>query len=329
MTENILAKLEIYQERTKNLLDWLFNEFRGDQKQIAAALSIHPANVCKIFNGTYTGNIELMTDRVEAVKLRRDRILNNLFIEGETASNIFDVLDRTRDFGTMSLIQGASRRGKTAAVKEWIRRNSDGFYNISYIDCPADKSTKSFILEVAKSIRVSQNGSRYQVSERIQDKLTNRDILIFDESTRLLQRGMNTDALEFIRRLHDQQQVAVVFIATGWFDTEVQSGRLAVYLEQLVGRLEDRLTIPKDVSRSEVRKFLSPYVEGGKANDELMKLAMKVVRGKGKLADLSRHINDALLLARALHQDKISSEFFLASIEERSGKSLWSEPNNQ
>lgn len=325
MTEDKLKNLDNYDERTRRILTDLFRETEGDSRKMAGAINIHISNITKIYNATYSGDLETYIDRAEAWLRRRRRVLANIFIEGETARNIFNTLNRVRDQSSFALITGASRRGKTHTIKEWCARNSDGIWKPIYIECPSDKSTLSLVVEIAKAMRIGANGSKRQIVERIEDKLNAHYILIFDEATRLLQRGDPSEVLETIRRFHDQRECGICFLATPWFEGHLTGGKNAIYLEQLVGRLDDILRIPKEISRGEVRKFLAPYCRDKKVPEDLMKLATTVARQTGKVADLQRHINDALLLARAVNRDHLDAELFVSAIEQRKGVGLWSE----
>lgn len=325
MTENVLKNLEQLDERSRKVLTDLFKELGGDSRKIAGALHIHVANISKLYNATYEGNIEQLVDKAEAFLRKRRRILVDLFIEGETAKNIFNVLNRVRDQSSMALIVGAARRGKTAAVREWIGRQSESFWKPCYVECPPDKSTRSLLVEIAKSMRLDAGGTKRQLTDRIEDRLNSHYILIFDEATRLLQRPDPTESLEVIRRFNDQKEAGIAFIATDWFETHLVSGKHRVYMEQLIGRLEDTLRVPGAVSRGEVRKFLAPHCVDNRVTDDLMKLAMQITATPGKVAALQRHLNDALLLARACHSDTLTVDYLLAAIEQRKGTGLWSE----
>lgn len=328
MTNDILANLSSYQdERTTRLLTWLFEQYKGDTRRIASAIQMHPATVSKIFGGNYPA-IDQVVDRIEAHKARVDRMLVTDFVESETSKNIFEILYRVKTLGTMALIQGPSRRGKTHAIKEWIKRNNDPLHHVYYVDVPPEQSTRALLCEIARAIGTARDGNRYGITERICDRLTNRDVIIFDESARLLKYKDPTDGLELIRRMHDQQGVGVCFCATNWFESEINGGRLAVYFEQLVGRLEDSLIIPAKVSRAEVKAFLSEHTQGTPSN-EIIRIGLEIVNGKGKLASLSRHINDALLLARDIKSDTLSADHLRAAVRARQDSGIWSEPETR
>ncbi len=317
--ESLIAHMD---ERERGLMSWLWKRGDGVIARMATIVGVHESTISRVLKGGYQGHRDGVFDKIEARKKRIERIKASVFVETEVTRAIFDVLDRARDFGRMALIRGASRRGKTFAIKEWVTRNSNGVFRPVYIDAPVSRTMGPFIKEIAKKLGIASSGKMAcQIREAVEDKLTENYIIIVDEATRLTELSNKRDALEWLRRLHDTIGCGVVLCATDWFSNKIEGDK--VYFEQLIGRLEDNIPLESKVSDSEIRAHIRPYIPKGEIEKGMMKLCREICRTDGKIAYLNTIINDSLHLAKEYGRSTIEVNDMIACIEAR--KPIFSE----
>lgn len=222
---------------------------------------------------------------------------------------IFSTLDYAYNRQTCVLIQGRTGRGKTVAVRAWAASIKDAYY----IDCPSDGGIPTIASAIAKvSGSPSVSGLDVHLASR-------RTILVLDECARLIpSRSKRARALEYLRRLHDQSNVALAFVATDFFMRECTMGGLGEYLEQFIGRFRDKLIIPDFVSREEVIDILSAYIT---PDDPITDFAFKVANapGQGGARRLWWLVEDASAIARRTAH-KIDLPFLKATLTDYEGR---------
>ncbi|NLZ62372.1 MAG: AAA family ATPase [Lentisphaerae bacterium] len=212
---------------------------------------------------------------------------------------IAKTLDYARSRRACVLIQGRTGRGKTTAAKQWCARKR----NVYYVDCPPNgalQSLQNILMEVtgAASIRDMELSLSAQ-----------KATIILDECARLIpQRAdRNAIALEWLRRLHDTGDVALVFIATNFFIKRCTAGGIGEYLEQFLGRFRDKCIIPDYVSEMETSHILAAFAdstaegEEPELDGELVEWCCAVANesGQGGARRLWWLLEDAFAIAKA------------------------------
>jgi DNA transposition AAA+ family ATPase len=138
------------------------------------------------------------------------------------------------------------------------------------------------------------NSELIQILERSFDY---RHTLIFDEVARLLPARSNSiTPIEFIRRLHDVCGCGVVLIATDVFPSEMRSGRLREWFEQLDGRIAVQLRIPAAVTRQEAAEICTAFTPEPAA--DLIAEARRIAGQQGRVRVLFTLLRMAAMLAQ-------------------------------
>lgn len=204
---------------------------------------------------------------------------------------VFKTLDYAAARRCCVLIQGRTGRGKTEAVKAWCAGRKDAYY----IDCPPDGGMPSLLATISE---VTKAPDASDLSSWLAGQ---RAVIILDECARLVQaKGKRPKTLEWLRRLHDQSNVALAFVATDFFIRECSGGSVGEYLEQFVGRFRDQLIIPDFVSKDECRGILASVMP--EPAEDAVKWAFRVAneQGKGGARRLWWLIDDAADIARRM-----------------------------
>ncbi len=331
--DNVLQRgTRDYDQRDQDDLQWLFSyatqELDGSRIRLCEEVDADWTTITRIASGTYGAAIANFMVKVRDLKARVMASAGATgFIDTMVSRKIHDVLDYALagdiKGGKIVLITGSSRRGKTEAIQEWCRRNNHG--RSVYVDAPESGGMRALLYEIAHATRVNKGRKTSDLRERVIDSFNRRRILIIDEIARLIPKGREPKIveLEFLRRLHDKTGCALALVATPVFEHLVDTARLHDYLEQLVGRIEDPLQIPRLVYRQECRDILKAFDAAGD-DRALLDLAHQIANGTGKLGVLFALLRQAASLAKRKGVP-ISHAHLQAAYQRRQNRFTWPE----
>lgn len=315
-----------YPPETSELLIWLHGyacQVLRTRQRLTGALGYDWSVVIRVWDGKYEGNIPAFLESVARLKRQADRTRGSEFIDTQVTRRIMAACDRARDYGDVVLITGPTGRGKTLTLKEWQALNNHG--RALYLDLPVPATRRTLTDELSTLLGYRNRRWRkaHQSQSAIEDSLDSSNILIIDEATRLLPSGRsgNFSAAEFLRRLHDVLGCGLVLSATNLFKAEMEAGVHQRYFEQLFGRIEELVDIPKEVSLSEVREICQRFEP--KATGELITSVRHYANaGRGGLRTCVRLLRQA----RGLSDDDrqpLSKDYWAAAVELREKNHAW------
>lgn len=175
---------------------------------ISRAIGRSAAAVSQYLSNTYQGNITQLEDELKGfLERQKERLkkpkLQLDFVYTTAARKTFEVSRLCHLDGEMGLIYGEAGIGKTVAVKEYIKRNSDAIL----IEADLGYAAKILIHEIHKALGLGDGkGNIHGMMERIIDRLKGSGrLIIVDEAEHLPYR-----ALELLRRIHDKAGVGIV-----------------------------------------------------------------------------------------------------------------------
>lgn len=305
------------------LLAWAAAELDNSRDRLCEMLGADYTTLVRVCTGKYPSSIAPFMQKVRDVRRRATESVGTAgYVETIVSRKIWETLDYALagdlDGGRLVMISGHTRRGKTAAVREWLRRNNHG--TSVYVDAPESGGQRLFLQEIGRQLRISADRPTAQLWDRINASFNRRRILIVDEVLRFLPRGHHgpkaPPQLEFLRRLHDTRRCAVALIATPVFAREMDSGNLRDYLEQLLGRIAEPLTIPDRVYRSEVRQILASLVPS--PADDLVDLATTIANQPGRLGIMFELLRQAQALAKRRREPLALKHLSAANARRRS-----------
>ena len=310
----------------QELLIWLHGyaaQVLRTRQRLCTELGYDWSVIIRLWDGKYPGDVNAVLEAVTRLKQKADRARGSEFISTQVTRRIMAACDRARDVGDMVHICAKSRRGKTVTLKEWQALNNHGLS--IYVDLPVPCSRRTLVDELA---RVLGRGSRawrkgHQTQAAVEASLDRRNVLILDEAGRLLPSGSSTtfSAAEYVRRLHDTIGCGIVLSTTNLFRTEMERGSHQTYLEQLLGRIEEPVYVPNEVTLSECREIAQHF--NPKAGGDLIK-AMRAFAnsGRGGLGTAIRLLRQAAAGAADVGE-AVTLDHWDAAVELRTGDQAW------
>ncbi|WP_044213655.1 ATP-binding protein [Flammeovirga sp. OC4] len=139
-----------------------------------------------ILNGNYKVGDSFISDRI----FNRVRLFlsNDFLIENDNLDKTICCLKEALDFSEYRIICGHTGRGKTFAVKEFIKIFPNA--NVFLITCDGDMTSKELVTEICLQMDINPVGTVSRLRKEISKKLLKYDkkpLLIFDEAENLRQ----------------------------------------------------------------------------------------------------------------------------------------------
>ena len=325
--DNVLMEgIKGYKKKDQEDLLWLLTygaEKVQSRDALCSLLGCDWTTVVRICSGKYGASIKGFMAKVRDLKRRAADNTETGFVETLVTKKISAALDYALAGnlrgGHMVLISGPSGRSKTETVKEWCRNNNHG--KSIYVDAPVSGGLRALLQEIARKTRITGNLTTDEMSNRIFKSFNRNRILILDEVVRLLPKGKRIPTeLEFVRRLHDTTGCAVALIATPTFLNEASKGRLRIFFEQILGRL-DPLQIPLTVFKAEVRDICGAFCKGAVPAD-LVKLGSHIANQPGRLRVFFDLMQKASFLA-GRKKEKLSAKHLQTAYNRRRNRNDW------
>ncbi len=185
-----------------------------------------------------------------------------------------------------TLIFGETGRGKTLSAKHWCSQNERAVY----LQLEASTTLSSLVRQLAQTLTGQTHGSTQENKDAIKQYLLNNDCLIvIDEANQLLaapSMSSKKKNMEYIRLdLFEKTLTPVAMIFTTYSLGEFTHGRLSSFLEQFLGRAQNKVEIAPRLFRvSEITPIVKYYFEN--PSEDLINSAMEVASGNGKLRSL-------------------------------------------
>lgn len=174
---------------------------------VATAIGIAKSTVSMWLNGTYKGDNDKITDKVNNfIQRERERSKDEeLPIVDISIMKFINEIGRTcHTKGKIGVCAGRAGLGKTVAVKEYTKN----FLDAILIESDSGYTAKSLLLEIHKRLGLSGKGCAYDLMNEVVNKLNNSGrLLIIDEAENLPYR-----ALEITRRIHDKTGIGVLLV---------------------------------------------------------------------------------------------------------------------
>ncbi len=330
--DNVLhAGIADYSEEEQDDIQWMFTfartELHGSRDRMCETFDLDWTTIVRVAQGKYGAKLDNIIDRIRDVRRRFQESGATTFVQTVVTRKVFEVLDYALagdlEGGRIVLISGDSRRGKTAATREWCRQNNHG--RSVYVDCPVSGGLRALMTEIADRVGVNAGRKTCDMQDRILKSFHPRRILLVDEVLRLLptRRGdRRPTELEFIRRLHDVTRCAVALIATPVFEQEMQAGWLRNYMEQLLGRIADPISIPPRVFRSEAREICASFTRN--PSDSMVTLAHRIANEPGKFGVLFELLRQAAGAAKR-RGEPLGEAHLGAAYKRRKERNSWPE----
>ncbi|MEO0258985.1 MAG: AAA family ATPase [candidate division WOR-3 bacterium] len=178
---------------------------------ISRAIGRSTAAISQYLSGSYAGNISQLEEILQGYitrykeKLRKPKLCIE-FVNTSIARKCFEVARLCHLDGEMGLLYGDAGLGKTMAIKEYAKRNSD----VVLIEADLGYTAKIVIAEIYKALGLPGEacGHIHNMMDRIVERLKGSGrLIIIDEAEHLPYK-----ALELIRRIHDKTGVGILLV---------------------------------------------------------------------------------------------------------------------
>ena len=252
--EELRARLEIFSE-----------ENNMSYTKIAKAMGVGSSTLSEWRKGTYTGDNEAFSKKVEDFLNRHKRKIKriNFSVNTEVKKRVFHVLNTIKKYVSSNItegiiesakigyIYGRAGLGKTHALQEWLKT-----YGGRGVLITAENGISSvgLIKKLARELKLDTSGSSETLKDRIKDavKLT-ETIIIIDEGEHL-----KANVIDIIRSIADQTGVGVVIAGTEVLKSKILS-RKKEY-EYLSSRAVVNITL-KDLAIDDVSSIVKEFLK--------------------------------------------------------------------
>ena len=223
---------------------------------------------------------------------------------------VHDALDYTAETGSMSLIEGPARFGKTHSVKDWCERNPG---RARYVQMESSRDEMSFFRAIAKSLGVSirLNSKAQELRQRIEETLQGGDLmLVIDEDHYLWPNLIDSRTLpgriNWILTALVNNGVPVALVTTPQFlrNQKEFENRTRWTSEQLTGRIGHYEPLPDALTAADLEKVSASLLPGADAKTIEMLVAYAQASAK-YLAGIRHAVDRATFIARKEGREKI------------------------
>lgn len=186
-------------------LKTLMNRKKLSFSTVSKALGIARSGLNMWMNGNYPGNTAKIENAVRAF-LDREKIREAKysidFIMTSVAKVVFEVAETCHVEGEIGVCYGNAGLGKTSAVKEYARQNTD----VILVEADLGYTAKVLFSEIHKKLGLDGLGNSHKMISEIIDRLKDSGrLIIIDEAEHLPYKS-----LELLRRVHDKAEVGIL-----------------------------------------------------------------------------------------------------------------------
>ena len=172
---------------------------------VSKALGIARSRLNMWINGNYPGNTSKIETAVRAF-IEREKLRDTKhtidFMLTSVARIVFEVAETCHVEGEIGVCCGMAGLGKTSAVKEYARQNSD----VILIEADFGYTARVLFSEIHKKLGFEGTGTTHSMIIEIIDRLKDSGrLIIVDEAEHLPYKS-----LELLRRLHDKADIGIL-----------------------------------------------------------------------------------------------------------------------
>ena len=213
----------------------LMKQTGKSQKQISKEIGISSATVSQFLNGTYTGNNEEISKRVEQyLTVEKDRLnkVNDevFYTELHNTKSVLFACGIAHNKNLITLVCGEAGAGKTTALNYYVQQNSSSIM-VTANSCT--KTATSILGLICQELHVRAPMKKAVRMDIIVKRLkdTNR-LLIIDEADHL-----NIDALQAVRNINDMAGIGIVLAGNNKIYLQMKSPRTGGVFDQIRTRI--------------------------------------------------------------------------------------------
>lgn len=176
---------------------------------VSRALGISSAAMSQWLSNTYAGNVSKINDAVKSFLQRQNERLKAPkkvfeFVMTSVAQRVFEICRLCHLDVEIGVVYGEAGIGKTEAIKEYTKRNSD----VILIESDLGITAKTLFFELHKKVGMDGRGGLHYLFEDVVARLKDSGrLIIADEAEHLPYR-----ALELLRRVYDKASIGILLV---------------------------------------------------------------------------------------------------------------------
>ncbi|PMS49941.1 AAA family ATPase [Vibrio parahaemolyticus] len=260
--------------------------------QIAKEISVSPATLSQILNGSYKADPSKMIQKLERwLNYREEKnakpSVNPGFVMTQTAQLITNDLTYAQVTESISVIYGASGVGKSETLREYQKNNN----NVWMITAsPSRSSLTECLYELALELGLDDAPRRKGMLARvIRNRLIGSEgLVIIDEADHL-----DYPTLEELRILQEETGIGMVLVGNNKVYTQLTGGRRNEDFARLFSRIAKKRGIHK-TKQADVRAIADAWNVNGATERSLMQ---QISERPGGLRILSKTLKLATMFA--------------------------------
>jgi len=269
---------------------------KTSQSQVAKGLDVSKTTVSLFLKGTYTGNNEELSQKIEQyirMGTARKAVIKVPEVN-PSVTNTRNILRMTK-IAHMNkdilLIHGPAGCGKTTALKHYAKSNN------GVIIVEADvtiKTPRGILMLILSTMGEDTKGTTSVMMQRLISKLDGSDkLLIIDEAQHL-----GVEAFDAIRAINDKAHVGIVYAG----NPEILR-RMYGKQEEELDQLYSRIVYKCELKNSHTQEDISSIYKAFRFNDECLQYLHKISRRKGGLRTMVNQCRIAQNLASGLGEE--------------------------
>lgn len=260
--------------------------------QIAKEISVSPATLSQILNGSYKADPSKMIKKLERwLSYREEKnakpSVNPGFVMTQTSQLITNDLTYAQVTESICVIYGASGVSKSETLREYKRNNN----NVWMVTAsPSRSSLTECLYELALELGLDDAPRRKGMLSRVirQRLIGSEGLVIIDEADHL-----DYPTLEELRILQEETAIGMVMVGNNKVYTQLTGGRRNEDFARLFSRIAKKRGIHK-VKKADVRAFADAWHVDGETERGLMQ---QISERPGGLRLLSKTLKLATMFA--------------------------------
>jgi DNA transposition AAA+ family ATPase len=295
--DTMTVKTARYPTAQRDLVRWLYGHAKNNGwnwGDLEALTGISSTTIFRIWTGIYadgrTGPCADISDECRKIERLRQTaaeptVLDHQgFVETTVFQRISKICDEAMLCHTIAMIYGESQIGKTASLKEYVRREHYG--QTIYVLMPASAGVQSMMRAIAEACHISTRACFDSLRNRLLRCLDDTKLLILDEVHEVFvsyHKQATVRCMSVLRQLQEQTQCGLVLCGTNVFRNHIERGEFAQSLKQLRKRGIWELQLENTPSPTDIA-LIYRHHKLGKPSGEAARLVKHVTteHGMGK-----------------------------------------------
>ncbi len=288
------------------LLKTVMKKKKKSQAAIAKAIDVSPTAINQLLKNKYRGDTETLKCKIIDYlniehKRSQSRRMKIDFSETNQALEVFAVCNYCHIHKTIGLIHGPAGLGKTMALKEYARDNSQ----VIYMACNATVLPQALLRELLTKIGSEPKGREHKLLQDFIDCISGTEkLIIVDEAQHL-----RLNLFDPLRHINDEAEVGIVFSGNNSI-LQRMTGRHNQEYDQVYSRVEIRRELSAKPSYEDIEAILDAYkIE---YDGKIVKMLQKKATDRGHYRSMRNVLRVAQEIANQVPRELTAQDLVMA-----------------